>query len=87
MYKHTQTNRLVVLFFTSQISNSPLSQTHLKGFYKSPQKSPNAFPPAQQFDQSHHSEQAEEGDGDASAVLCVLKRRRRRVIGGGRDKE
>lgn len=48
-------------------------QSHLKGLDEGPQQCPDAFAPAQQFDQSHHSEQAEEGDWDASAVLRVLK--------------
>lgn len=37
-------------------------QSHLKGLDEGPQQCPDAFAPAQQFDQSHHSEQAEEGD-------------------------
>lgn len=39
-----------------------LLQSHLEGLDECPQQSPDALPPAQQFDQSHHSEQAEEGD-------------------------
>lgn len=46
---------------------------HLEGLDESPQQRPDALPPAEQLDQSHHPEQAEEGDGDASAVLRVLE--------------
>lgn len=45
-----------------------------------PQQRPNALPFTQQLDQSHHSEQAEEGDGHTGAVLATLTARRR-----GRD--
>lgn len=38
------------------------SCSHLKGLDEGPQQSPDALPPAQQLDQSHYSEQAEEGD-------------------------
>lgn len=55
---------------------------HLEGLDEGPQQSPDALPPAQKFDQSHHSEQAEEGDGDTSAVLCVLNGRRLGEIRG-----
>ena len=57
-------------------------QSHLKGLDEGPQQSPDALSPAQQFDQSHHSEQTEEGDRDASTVLRVLKWRMWRVIRG-----
>lgn len=68
------------------VSPFSLLQSHLEGLDEGPQESPDSLTPAQQFDQSHHPEQAEEGDGDASAVLCVLKRMRARVIMGQRNK-
>lgn len=40
-----------------------------------PQQRPNALPFAQQLDQSHHSEQAEEGDGHTGAILATLTAR------------
>lgn len=70
----------------SLVSPFSLLQSHLEGLDEGPQESPDSLTPAQQFDQSHHPEQAEEGDGDASAVLCVLKRMRARVIMGQRNK-
>lgn len=57
-----------------------MSQTYLERLDEGPQQSPDALPPAQKFDQSHYSEQAEKGDGDASAVLRVLQRRTYRVM-------
>lgn len=48
-------------------------QPHLEGLDEGPQQRPDTLPPAEQLDQSHHPEQAKEGDGDASAVLCVLE--------------
>ena len=46
--------------------------THLKGLDEGPQEGADALPSTQQLDQSHDSEQSEEGDGDASTVLRVL---------------
>lgn len=57
-------------------------QSHLERLDEGPQQSPDALPSAQKFDQTHHSEQTEEGDGDASAILCVLRWRTWRVIRG-----
>lgn len=48
-------------------------QPHLEGLDEGPQQRPDTLPPAEQLDQSHHPEQAKEGDGDASAVLRVLE--------------
>ena len=48
--------------------------SHLKGFDESPQQGADALPSAEQLNQPHDSKQTEEGDGDASAVLCVLRR-------------
>lgn len=59
-----------------------LSEAHLEGFDESPQQSPDSLTPAQQFDQSHHSEQAEEGDWDTSTVFCVLGGNMWRVVRG-----
>lgn len=46
--------------------------TYLKGLDEGPQEGADPLPSAQQFDQSHDSEETEEGDGDASVVLRVL---------------
>lgn len=45
----------------------------LKRFDKCPKQRTNSLPFAKQLDQSHHTEQTEEGDGDARAVLRTLK--------------
>lgn len=45
---------------------------HLEGFDERPKQSTDALPPAEELHQTHDSKQAEEGDGDASAVLRVL---------------
>lgn len=50
------------------------TKPHLEGFDESPQQGANAFPSAEELDQPHDSEQTKEGDGDTSAVLCVLSR-------------
>lgn len=47
---------------------------HLKGLDECPKQGANAFPSAEELDQPHDSKQTEEGDGDASAVLRVLRR-------------
>lgn len=59
-----------------------LPEPHLEGFDESPQKSPDPLPSAQEFDQPHHSEQAEEGDWDASAILRVLREGKQEVRRG-----
>ena len=45
---------------------------HLERLDEGPQEGADPLPSAQQFDQSHDSEEAEEGDGDAGVVLRVL---------------
>lgn len=52
--------------------NKQTTKRHLEGLDEGPQESSDSFPSAQELDQPHYPEQAEEGDGDASAVLCVL---------------
>lgn len=49
---------------------------HLEGLDESPKKGANALPSAEELDQPHDSKETKEGDGDASAVLCVLWRNR-----------
>lgn len=51
--------------------------SHLEGLDEGPQERSDALPSAEQLDQSHDPKQAEECDGDASAVLCVLRQRER----------
>lgn len=46
---------------------------YLKGFDEGPEQGPDALPAAQQLDQAHDPEEAEEGDGDAGVLLCVLE--------------
>lgn len=62
--------RLTLIVWTLTHSLRP----HLKGLDECPQQGSDALPPAQQLDQSHHAEQAEEGDGDARAVLVLEHR-------------
>lgn len=50
------------------------SPPHLEGFDESPKQGANALSSAEELDQPHDSKQTEEGDGDASAVLRVLRR-------------
>lgn len=47
--------------------------TDLEGFDEGPQEGPDAFSPAQQLHQPHHSEQPEERDGDTGVVIRVLQ--------------
>lgn len=46
---------------------------YLEGLDEGPQQGPDAFSAAQQLDQAHDPEEAEEGDGDAGVLLCVLE--------------
>lgn len=46
---------------------------YLEGFDEGPQQGPDALSAAQQLDQAHDPEEAEEGDGDAGVLLCVLE--------------
>lgn len=46
---------------------------YLEGFDEGPQQGPDALPSAQQLDQAHDPEEAEEGDGDAGVLLCILE--------------
>lgn len=55
---------------------------HLEGFDERPKQSTDALPPAEELHQTHDSKQAEEGDGDASAVLRVLRSKVLGVRGG-----
>lgn len=59
-----------------------LLEPHLEGFNEGPQERPDSLPSAQELHQPHHSEQTEEGDGDASAVLRVLRGARENVRRG-----
>lgn len=47
---------------------------YLEGFDESPKQGANALPSAEELDQPHDSKQSKESDGDASAVLCVLRK-------------
>lgn len=47
---------------------------HLEGLDESPKQGADALPSAEELDQPHDPKQTEEGDGDASTVLCVLWR-------------
>lgn len=47
--------------------------TDLEGLDEGPEQGANPLPPVEQLDQSHHSEQPKEGDGDARAFFCVLQ--------------
>lgn len=49
------------------------SMTDLEGLDEGPEQGANPLPPVEQLDQSHHSEQPKEGDGDARAFFCVLQ--------------
>lgn len=55
-------------------SSDNCTTPHLEGFDESPKQGANPFPSAEELDQPHDSKQTKEGDGDASAVLCVLWR-------------
>lgn len=46
---------------------------YLEGLDEGPQQRPDALPTAQQLDQAHDPEEAEEGDGDAGVLFCVLE--------------
>jgi hypothetical protein len=46
--------------------------SHLEGLDECPQQGSNSLCPAQQLDQPHDPEQAEEGAGDAGALIWVL---------------
>lgn len=50
-----------------------LPASYLKGLDEGPQQCPDALPAAQQLDQTHDPEEAEEGDGDAGVFFCVLE--------------
>lgn len=64
--------------YISKMSNShwltDFTTPHLKGLDECPEQGANALPSAEELDQTHDSKQTEEGDGDASAVLRVLRR-------------
>lgn len=47
--------------------------THLEGLDECPQQGAHTLCPAQQLDQPHDPEQAEEGAGDAGALVWVLR--------------
>ena len=66
------------LYGYSRTHMTPLSTpsglfSHLEGLDEGPQERSDALPSAEQLDQSHDSKQTEECDGDASAVLGVLR--------------
>lgn len=46
---------------------------YLERLDEGPQQRPDAFPSTQQLDQAHDPKEAEEGDGDAGVLLCVLE--------------
>lgn len=46
---------------------------YLEGLDEGPEQRPDALPSAQQLHQAHDPEEAEEGDGDARVLLCVLE--------------
>lgn len=48
--------------------------SHLEGFDESPKQRADALPSAEELHQPHDTEQTKEGDGDAGAVLRVLRR-------------
>lgn len=50
---------------------------HLEGLDKGPEEGANALPLAEQLDQSHDTEQAEERDGHSRAVIGALGRKKR----------
>ena len=61
---------------------------YLEGLDERPQQRPDALPTAQQLDQAHDPEEAEEGDGDAGVLFRVLgpltqQLTRRRAAGAG----
>lgn len=62
-------------------------QAHLKGLDERPQESADSLCPAQQLDQPHDPEQAEEGAGDAGALVWVLRASSPRGQSGGGPSE
>lgn len=54
---------------------------HLEGLDERPKQSADALPPAEQLHQAHDPKQTEERDGNASAVLRVLRRKESGVRG------
>lgn len=82
---HFNVNSYLGWFITLHIEDKHLLYalgSHLEGFDEGPEQGPDPLAPAQQFDQPHHPEQAEEGDGDASAVFCVLRLEEVKMIYG-----
>lgn len=55
---------------------------YLEGLDEGPQQCPDALPAAQQLDQTHDPEEAEEGDGDARVLLRVLGPLTQQLPGG-----
>ena len=55
---------------------------YLKGLDEGPQKCPDALPAAQQLDETHDPEEAEEVDGDARVLLRVLGPLTQQLPGG-----
>lgn len=53
--------------------SAPGRGDYLEGLDEGPQQGPDALPTAQQLDQAHDPEEAEEGDGDAGVLLCGLE--------------
>lgn len=60
------------IFLSNWLGNS--MTPYLERFDESPKQGADALPSAEKLDQPHDSKQTKEGDGDASAVLCVLWR-------------
>lgn len=48
------------------------NHTDLEGLDEGPQEGTNSLPPVEQLDQTHHSEQPKEGNGDAGVFFYIL---------------
>lgn len=65
----------------------PGSLLHLEGLDERPQEGAHSLCPAQQLDQPHDTEQAEEGTGDAGTLIWVLRGSSPRGQSGGSTSE